>query len=45
MVWGFITTYPYFYVLNKINKFRISPIIEIIGMDEIMMERVVDASV
>mmetsp|Transcript_24650 Transcript_24650/g.24235 ORF Transcript_24650/g.24235 Transcript_24650/m.24235 type:complete len:99 (+) Transcript_24650:90-386(+) len=39
MAWSFCTSFTYFFLLNKLNKLRISPIIEIIGMDEIMMER------
>jgi ammonia channel protein AmtB len=37
IVWSFATSFPYFFILNKINRLRISPIIEIIGQDELML--------
>lgn len=36
IVWGFVSSFLYFYCLKKVNKFRVGYIYEITGMDVLM---------
>jgi ammonia channel protein AmtB len=36
--WTTLLSYPYFYLLNKAKRLRVSPLYEIIGLDILMHE-------
>ena len=38
VIWSAGMTAPYFYFLNKIQRLRVTPLYEIIGMDILMHE-------